>query len=80
MLVRIRLALRLDGEHETALLTGHMHPEHTVHSTLKWPDLGEIGIQGLDRGVLRETNARPRQKPAEQPRIRPEDPVQRFVR
>ncbi|GHH06792.1 hypothetical protein GCM10018780_39870 [Streptomyces lanatus] len=79
MLVRVRLALRLDGEQEAAFLAGRVHPEQTVHPALEWSDLGEISVQGLDRGVLGKADARPRQKPGEKSGVRTEDPMQRFM-
>lgn len=79
-LVRVRLALCLDGEQEAALVVGHMNPEEAVHPPLQRPDLGEISVQRLDRVVLGEGDARPRQDPGEQPRILPEDSVHRLMR
>jgi hypothetical protein len=58
VLVGVRLALRLDSEQKSAFVVGRTNPEEAVHTALQRPDLGEIGVERLDRVVLGELDAR----------------------
>ncbi|WP_406393251.1 hypothetical protein OG806_22030 [Streptomyces sp. NBC_00882] len=75
MLVRVRLALRLDGEQKAAFVVGRTDPEEAIHPTLQRPDLGEIGVERLDRAVLGEPDARLRHETGQEIRLLSEDPM-----
>src|SRR4051812_28737076 len=75
VLVRVRLALRLDSEQKPAFVVGRTDPEEAVHPALQRPDLGEIGVEWLDRALLGEPDARLRHETGQEIRLLPEDPM-----
>lgn len=60
---------------EPAFVVGRTDPEEAVHPALQRPDLGEIGVERLDRAVLGEPDARLRHETGQEIRRLPEDPM-----